>query len=812
MSESAYFLKTTKNILLSEPFTYEGRKAMRSLSIKMTDDDFYNDSDEHQPIYVKPFTEIYKSYRKTRPTDPGVPYFEDMNLQALETQKAIFEDNLKKLSDALFVIKGVAGSGKTTYLHKLQYQYHDDIDFHIWNFEETKQSFDFMNSYHDFETEIFSNNVYKFISILLMEIARILKKANLDETEHQQYIGKIVHHYYENFFVSEEKLATSYLDTTNMDTKQQKEFFDFLSLYANNQINYEELSEKIRLKLDDFICIKTKTAREKVSFIVGFIIRLYFCIAKITNKKQLCVVDNIEVFIKCNDVEPIQVCELEEIILGCHDAARSIRAYLMPIQNVPNYKTFYGFLIVTRDSTASTALINMRHYDDFKTENEINISNWYCMEDIYSSKKRYYENMVGELKDNSYSKAYEIILTDFSQYKWGLNKIVTQMYKHSHRRIIECVTEALASLPQNEIEFFNDMWTNISKLPQKGPVKTMCRKYIFRILLDHVQKTDYFDKLLVKNPPANAQKRTIENHINHEIKDSPHSSNNSLARKITTTLHCYKLEHGDENYMSFQQLIKILFKKPYLPNNVTNTMLKDLARILFLMNETRSNITNWTSLVCIRFENNQVYNENQLFKVLKQQWDRYNQKIIELDDSTDYGVRITTAGSFFSRFVSEFEYFACRYLSNEPPLLSYRNLQPITVNNMESFRCVEIIKIVREKVFSCLKDVIISDYKFYSSTNKNTSKNNFLPMFDSSTCILYKDYKNIDGKVHPSRVVNHHKNYIHEFNNYISMYAPDKFFSKPEDREKIQNLIEIELEKYSSEFNALKETYPEYFE
>ena len=79
------------------------------------------------------------------------------------------------------------------------------------------------------------------------------------------------------------------------------------------------------------------------------------------------------------------------------------------------------------------------------------------------------------------------------------------------------------------------------------------------------------------------------------------------------------------------------------------------------MNETRNEITNWTSLVCIKYDSSQEYNENNLCNILVEQWHEYKEKNIELDDVSKYGVKITEAGEFFAKILADFEYFACRF-------------------------------------------------------------------------------------------------------------------------------------------------------
>lgn len=715
------------------------------------------------------------------------------------------------MNDTLFVIKAVAGSGKTTYLHKLKLNLKQTVNFNIHNFENVKQSDAFMASRYDLKS-LYTSNVYRFISMLLHEISNILSIYDNTDEEHHYYINSIVEIYKKYFQVSEKELPNSQLEETNIDIEEQSLNFDLLEEYAKYKINYDELSVQLLQKFFDRFNDENINCESDLAFVAGFIIRLYFCISRIQKKKQLCVIDNIETFIKYDEDFPIQENELEKIIIGFNNAARDFRGYLVPIQNLSDYESFFGFLIVTRDTTASTALINMEHYDDYKLENEINISKWYCTEDIYDSKRKYFESKGKIFLDNCYSIAYKNILHDFSAYRWGLNGILSKMYKHSHRRNIECVPDAISVQPKEEIEYFNLMWNKAKgNHSSKSNLKTLCRKYVLRILIDHVQRTRYFDKLMVENNSLVQGQRNLETVVSIETNNLLNKESNSYARKISTLLHNFSLEYGDEKYMSFPRLINSILKMPYLPIMPSESQIADLAKILFLMNETRNSKTNWTSLVCIKYDNNEKYCEEKLISIMQEQWNKYNEGDIEIDDNERFGIRITEAGSFFAKILSDFEYFACRFLPDEPALFSKKNINTIYVNGNRSFRAVEIIKIIRKKAFICIDEIIKKDYSFFASTISFERNTNFSAMYNGHYRWLYKDSRIDREFVHPYRILSQHMGYLANYISYVTDYIDPNSFDDHEDKNRFINLIKYELQLYSKKLEELLECYPEYF-
>lgn len=549
-----------------------------------------------------------------------------------------------------------------------------------------------------------------------------------------------------------------------------------------------------------------------LSYIAGFVIRLYFCVSKITSRKQLYVVDNIETFVTYDEDHPIQQCELETIVYGCYNAAVKAREILNPLQKISGYNTFYGILIVTRETTASTVLCDVNHYNDFKRENEIDISGWFCTEEIFENKKKFFIEKGLEFEENCYSVCYQNILCDFSAYRWGLNGIISKMYKHSHRRNVECVPEAISVMPEREIIYFNKLWKKAQgKELYKSGLKTVCRKYILRILIDNIQRKEYFDKLMVENLELEYDKRNLTNRDKILSSKLHRNESNSYARKVATILHRFALEHGNERYVSFPRIIEAVLKQRYMPDAVTNTKINNLGKILFLMNETRNEVTNWTSLVCIKYDSEIVYNEEQLCQVLKEQWQNYLDKKMDIDDTTKFGVKITEAGSLFAKILADFEYFACRFLSKEPPLFSLENIRTININGKKSFRAVEIIHIVRTKAFSCIDEIIERDYDFFTDSDNRANSIDFSRMYENEYSWVYKDSAKAKELVHPYRILAQHQGYLSNYINYIERFVPEECFECSEDKSLLIEKIKNEFSYYVSKGNELMTRYPEYF-
>lgn len=816
--EREKFILEFKNICLAEPITTKGQQALEKI-LCMTEDDFFDN------IYVEPFSDYKQNIQneKLEELDSDIEsniavtkYQLEIELADLENRELQFERSIKELENYLYIIKGVAGSGKSTYLHYLLRQIDKNIDVHIYNFEQVKRSGSFMWVSFDF-SQVFQDNVYKFISMLIIEISRILSRnvKNDNEYEHVSYIKCIVDEYKKYFQVHEYDLENNNLKEPNIDVKEQQELFGILNNYADSKIDYREFSKSLYNKLAENTNIENRGIHLKYLF--GFIIRLYFCIFKITSKKQLCIIDNIEYFVEHDKQNPIQYIDLVTIIQGCIDAAIEMREMVQAIKNVGEYEAFYSFLIVTRETTASTTLHCLEHYDDFQKRNEIDISKWFSTEKIVANKLFYFDYRGFQFDDNNYLECYKNVLCDFSVYQLGMNSVVSKMYKNSHRRNFECVPDAIALRPLSEIKYFNKMWKIAdSGEVEKSSLKTLCRKYILRILLDNVQRQKYFDNLLVENLDLPFNCRTLF-YRRRILKSKLHDEETSYARKIATVLHRFALCNGNESYISLPRIIKTILLPIHRQNVKLEghflTQLKNLAKIIYWMNETRAEDTNWTSLICMKYDSRKKYDDKELYSIMCELWQQYSNNEIDIDDTADFGIKITEAGSLFAKFIADFEYFASRYLTGEPPLFSPENTKTILVDGEKSFRAVEIIKIVSQKAFECVDEIIKKDKNFISDVLVQSGRQtDFSIMYNREYSWLYKETNNDKELSHPYRILAQHRGYIDNYISYVSKYVPEDSFASLEEKQEFVKKLENQRGLYNKKIMDINSQYPGYFD
>ena len=804
LSNSEQFRKIMSNIVIADPITSKGKDALSELRISISETDYL------EKIYVPPFTFFNYSNSEISNSEidpdyePG--YVKTVELNSLNGSKTAFENKLRSLADSFFVIKGGAGTGKTIYVHHLE-QECPSIHFCFCDFESSSKSISLFDVPYDFEDK-YSSNVWKFISILSAKVSKLLfyKYKEYGFSSLRKYIKSIINVYKRFFSIVEGEI-------TIVDENDMWSFFTILQNYSNNKLIptksfKNELANHISKKYDEFE--KQNMHHQAVVYVCGILIRLFFCVNRLLdqkgiNKKFICVIDNIEYYVPFDEVHPIQECELQTIMNGVSEAISHIKPKAMIWRKIfPEYENFFGFLLVTRDT--SVTLADYRQYDDYTKDSEIDITSWFYLEDIYKLKAIYFGDVIEKLELNPYYTAYQNIISDISLYNWGMHDMICKMYCYNNRRIGFDVVNAIAYQPESDIVYFNEMWSQCTKKDYDNwSLKHLCRKFVLRVILDYIQRTEYFNALMVEKNRTETKKK--------KIIDSDYNNSSSFARKIATTLYRFDIESVGETkeFMTFPEIVEAVLAPPYLSDLPSKEQIEDLASILYLMNETRNSITNWSPLIMIKFDTEKAYNKGSLAHELFEEWSNYKKNNTIDNDYHKYGVRITTAGAFFAKIVPDFEYFACRFASNYPALFVRENLGK--TNSKLLYRCIELIDIVKENAFWCVDEVIKRDSLFFSSTGRTPITHNRYKLLYETTSrykwIYISDPQEGKAIAHPLRILNHQVGYLLHYVEYLKMI--DCSLVSEEDRKKIIILVKQYINEYNDKINSIKKDNPEYF-
>ncbi|MCL2443446.1 MAG: hypothetical protein FWD13_08295 [Treponema sp.] len=696
----------------------------------------------------------------------------------------------KNMLSSLYVIIGSSGCGKTTFANKLFSMFPKKV-LHYSNFETLSMN------YINFITSIYNVDDVTPINALLLTILQRIGQLFSKPDNNKSFtvnksndllirISSIVNVYKKYFYDIENNAENNFISLNF-----------FLHLENINDCSINNISDYILdyLKLNILNKLEYKEEK-KIKELTSILLRLYFCITSLNNDNNvfLFFLDNIEhaIIIPSGEI-PINNMQIKIILKAIYDAIQETDNAISMI-NIS--KKSFSIFLAMRDSTYGIVLEMLRtgSLTDNNGIKYIEISDWFDIGDVVSNRLNYlYKyNLIDE---NNYTieishgvLTYKNIISDRSQYKWGLNTFISKFYNNSKRYIAQrfigwfltqneqntCNIQ-YNSLVINKLEFFNYNWNEAIKLKLKEQILydsyiQLCRKYIIRLLFDFVNNNIY----------ELGSVKEVERQYFEEIHSIFYPSNIlsirfeqcSYARRILTYLSKKRNEKYKEEFVfvTIGELIRnILIHNSNIRDlkkhagGISDKKLELFSDILFNLNKIRGIDTNWTGLIFIEVPDGKTFSNKNLRKYIKQAWKEYiNNGGKDLDNKETVTIRVNEAGDLYSRFMPDFEYFACRYSPKSVPLLAVDNNK--TLNNL------------LENVFTAAKKCILN----ISIIEKNIDDT---------------DIKWELSNKHSNRIIDRHIGYLENFFNFLN-----SDICKLREKDIMKNTIIVKINEYKKLF------------
>ena len=742
-SHNGSFAFIVENLMAAEPFTKRGEEAFANLKTKpVAAEEFLSEDGLYEP----PFTGITDLVDRldSKEKSDFETYSAAENKKALENEESVFRNRLEMLGSSFFLIKGAAGCGKTTYMQKLRldignsYTPKQPYLFHVFNFEvsyATPRFNEHVLHFADFDGKD-DGNRWRFISIATKEVFQLLGYS--DGGTFKKYAERIrrIASIYKRCFISKYE----------GDNEDCELFFEILESTGTNPANLGTTKALGRAVVEFFRERYDKYDGERaITFAIGLLIRLYFCISRIDNSKFLCVFDNIEDYITLENDRASGIMEFE--LSSIFDAVKkAMDDFASPLKRIrdaegENYKTFCGFMFVCRQST----YLGSGTENNSRGVERIDITDWFCASAIFKKRLKYFGSLIGDDFYKEYLKAFNFIMQDRSKFKRNLYRTIEQMNNGSKRRMSRLVSEALGKLPAGDVAFFNEQWAKAFETPADAASaeasREVCRRYVLSILLG-VVKQEHLEHMMV-------------------VTELPHnwgsmSTVHTYARKVVMYLHNNEIRCGTKS-VKFTALAARLLSGAYENNSaeISHYSIEELARILFAMNDRRRESTHWGSLIQIEGKGLNLHNEAVFVQVLATSWSLYLKK--RGQSGGDIEIKLTNAGRLFaSRIAPDFEWFARLFAkpgSYVFPLVNPNHPDP------EEERCSEILEIfdcVLDNALLCIKGILESEGHYYKSPGRQAP--DYKPIYKSNdersyTSSFKEDRFTTQIITHPLRII-----------------------------------------------------------
>lgn len=769
-----------KNLLLYTPFDERFRIGVPSEFLNYMSEEkfikeFYIEDElvEKNKVLLDEYNEINNRPEKTE---------DDIEDLITINQKRIYIDNeiLKKenfehalkesISKKPFLVRGVSGAGKTTYLHHLMYTIDTQDIWVNYDLFESSKSFTFFGK--NWTNDKFNFTQFKLLSSFLKFINDLLVKNDDDEFSYKNKLSYMLNNYERLFFSN--------------GNHTFDDIFYLISKYVNGDIIYqnktigennENLLDRLFGKFDEICNFDKKTPIEeiditnKLNTLLQLTIFLLICIHAKSSEKSIIMpkiyisFDNLEHFINNNKIYDEDIYEISTMIFDFMDSQKDI----LPI----DFYKYFKVILLIRDTTDKMLNPDHWHDEDFPN-NIVDVSDWYNTFQIYDKKIKYFQdNNVLEEYDNieMIKKALSYIFSDNSQK--GLNTFINAMYNNNKRRITRYLITALTMYEprtKDYIAFWEKSMCSTDEEMTKI-YKHAARSIIKRTLFDLIESSQYFTNLKA-------------------IKNIENTSNLGLARKLLTVLYRLSLQNvqEDESYIGMYTVLSSLFDSPTnkLSSDEIKGKIEHLVGILYHLNDHSIVQTNWCQLIDIKLNRkafnaqSQTYMSNFLFE-----------EYIAKRNDDKYGIKITSAGKTFLSQCQEFEYFTCRYKATRVPLFCSPDLN----------YALNTIKEIKKQTFKCIEYVVASDKAFVSVGNNY----NFNAMYTDERIGIIRPYLYISRvskreQQHVLRIIDSHISYIDMYRTYILSVEDESFDEKS--KLKFSNEVLSVLTEY---VNLLKE-------
>ena len=654
--------------------------------------------------------------------------------EAHKKEKEALYNWIQTNENEIYCIRGDAGTGKSTFLHYLKFDYKNtDINWEIVDIQRAVYNINFLG--YSIKFKEFQNLYYKTISsILLCLKSRFFVFGENNSIKSIDTVNNfllLVNNYrtiFENifpnilvsdFFDNISKILNKNIDERNKCTK----IAEYISIYFNSILNeitdYEEL---LLITIELYLCV-----------LVSFD----------NTKRHIIAFDNFERFIGTDEIYSHQ---LTEFVSNLRNIQNSIS------ENLPSLSIKYQIIIFMRNT--STRMFTPQQVAEF-TPHSFDLSEWFQFSRILHKKMDWYNSNNIDIKG---SERIEEILNDVGYCKGsfrGLRSKLNMLFNNDKRIIIRLLIKVISrNLNERYLEIYDDFKNNCYKI-DASLSRFAARMIIYRLLLNELRCDGFFQNIAVQKSDS-------------EVYSLGH------ARKILTILYDYKLQHNDDAYMSFEQIICTLFGKSQFnieryfdPNNKDNRNI--ISQILFFMNYYNAREQNWLQFIDIQYNinngNKKISNPNELDEIINNHYKNVN-------------IRITNAGVAYLYFVVySFEYFSCKslYSSSKNKIFGNADLPPLMAviptyseimrKKTADLVCIKVITAVSKEAFLCLDKMKQEDID-----------------------IPFK-YKGKSYIYHSKRIINSHAGFLGNYIHCIREIYKDKYTRNTQFAHKLDMII-----------------------
>lgn len=596
------------------------------------------------------------------------------NYRNYKIQNEAFFNWIESNQNEIYCIKGDAGTGKTTFVHYLQYKYKNtNVE---WDIIDMNMSLK--------DVKILSNKLIipRFSNVYFKSVSIFIKKIVDDLFYKDKNKGKInIEISYQNI----SKILTSYNEIFDgtYPTNFVKRFFNGIKDRIESNISKQEKVEGCADFIFGYWDKYLNNNKGKKENVLADFIELYVyynCCNKI-NKRNILAFDNLEKFIGTDEIYDKQLIDF------ISEVRRTQKAIS---ENNLHIASDFQATIFMRNT--STRMFTPQQIAEI-FPHIVDLSDWFQSAKIIQKKIDWYNSKNIDIEQ---ADILLDIINDVGSGKdgnfRGLRSKLNMLFNNDKRVIVNILTKVLENESNKYYLKVYDFFKQNPNHIDNSLTRFAKRIIIFRLILNELRKDGFFTNIATE-------------------REETKRASLGYARKILTILYEHKWEYED-GYMKFDTVITKLNTKEkgaieryYARYNHEKRNI--ISKVLFYMNYYDGRKENWLQFIDIQYNFSQIQTNISTYEQLRDLIDEHHEYI---------NIRITSAGIAYLFFVVyTFEYFSCKSIKNAPrdcighdgnipPILCvFPKKNEILRNNVEDLLCVKVLKFVSGEAINCIK-------------------------------------------------------------------------------------------------------------
>ena len=755
-------LGKTTDMLMYTPFVgvYEVPDAIKNT---LTADEFFKKNGCYvHPNFDKQIEKIQKSATDEVTGDDWPLTLRELveTLRSGKRQKEILSNWINTSGDGFFTILGDAGTGKSTYLHYLEWD-KSEIEWRILDLKRAISNIEVGEYQIEFPHDSFVTLHGKVIASIIQAILRVLfvkqKDGRLCHEKNRKTIQALLEGY-------EERIA----DLTpqkeySMLYKQLKEIqFDNEDGHGNR--NYCMACANIICEYFKPVCVSMTQNRDAAAKALRCVLTHLLIVTRSfedgdRDGKVIFAFDNIERFIGSDEIFNKELKEFLYDLRGYCD--QNQQKFTDPEHNVNQFSKKYQFIVCMRNTTVRNHV--PAEITDFK-RHVADLSSWFPVDDIICAKLDWYDKHNIKVIDEKCKQHLEYTLCDLGVSKgnilYGLRPKFDLIFNYNKRLTVMFLVELFEdAIKPEDFQIVNSLFEKQGE-PRviSSRAKFGYRSIIWRYLLNRMRDDDLFKKG-VYYAGSTKNSRIIDINYMWKILSVLHTTliesngNETESSGVGEFMPFLKLVQGV--YNDFDNLKIKFFEDCYKEER------KRIARLLFYMNCYIPSDNNWFQLIDIQF------NVDNAHRLHVKNWEDFDKLISDGQEIIDkLGVRITTAGKAYLGYIAtSFEFFSC--LAEKQPLVCcYPTEDELRNKPIDQYRCIQIIRSTIANMKLCIQDV------------EHQQDNPYL---------LYKRTTNSEALTFKKRLINCVSGHLSIYSDYIVKLSTT---DNKEDKKKLEALAD----------------------